>query len=145
MTAENIFYWAIANGDKVLAWVLSAVGVAIAAFVLGKIGEGKAKEIVARALNELGAAVLEVKQTFVDSIKAASADGTLTPAEKAEAKARAIAIAKSNLGSKGLARLAKIIGVDVEGWLSNKLEAIVASAPSSVSPFLPKALTKKSI
>lgn len=147
MNPESVFYWAVANGDKVLMWVLTAAGVALSAFILAQMSAGKAKEIVARALSEVGAAVLEVEQTFVRAIKEGSADGTLTATEKAEAKARAIATIKSNIGTKGLAKLAKILGVDIDGWLANKVEAVVGAqkTPSTSPLFLPPNLNKRSI
>jgi hypothetical protein len=102
----DIFFWLLTHGDNVLLWVLTAVG---------------------RALAEVGDAVLAVSQTYVDALKAANADGKLTDQEKAEAKAKALALIKQNLGPVGLRKLAKIIGVDVDGWLGTKLEAAVAT------------------
>jgi hypothetical protein len=50
----------------------------------------------------------------------------LTNAEKAEAKRMAIKIAKANFGAKGLARLARAFGMDMDGWIGNKIEAVIA-------------------
>lgn len=134
---EDLILTALSEGDTVLFWVLAAVGALIARLVLGQINSDAARKYVGRALNEVGDAVLDVAKTYVESIKQARADGKLTEAEKAEAKARALAVAKRNIGPEGLKRLAKILGFDtgaLDKWLGTKVEAAVASlGPKLVS------------
>lgn len=127
---EDILYWLLAHGDKFLMWALVFVGGLAATLILKAMKDGTAKEIVSRALTEVGHAVLAVTQTYVSAIKAASEDGVLTDQEKAEAKAKAIALVKQNIGKDGLLKLAKILGVDLDGWLGTKIEAAVATAKS---------------
>jgi len=84
--------------------------------------------ILSRAKDEVFAAVHEVDAGYVDAIKLASADGTLTAAEKAVAKDKAIAIAKSNIGMKGLATLSRIAGIEsVEKWIASWIERGVST------------------
>lgn len=125
---QDLVFWVLTHGDKFLFWALTFAGGLLATLILKQLREGTAKTIVSRALTEVGDAVLAVSQTYVSALKAAAADGKLTAEEKAEAKAKAIAIVKQNLGMAGLKKLAKILGVDVDGWLGNKIEAAVGAA-----------------
>ena len=73
-------------------------------------------------------AMREVQQVFVDRLKATSGDGTLTPEQRTEAKAAAIASAKAQLGGRGLAELRHAFGFDaaeVEALLATRIEAAV--------------------
>ena len=83
-----------------------------------------AREYSERGWHSAAAAVRFVLGTYVDELKLANADGKLTAAEKKEAKARAIAAAKSYIGAKGLKEIAKVF--DVEEWLGAKIEAVVS-------------------
>jgi len=68
--------------------------------------------------NRLGAiaenAVREVQQTYTDAIKDApgNPDGRLTPEQQQIALSKALAIAKSNLGTAGLAEVKKVLTPD---------------------------------
>jgi len=129
----DILSWILVHGDQFLTWglvTLASVGVA---FLLKQIKSDKVREIVGRALHEVGAAVWEVKQTYVDELKAASLDGKLTDEEKKAAMDKAIAIAKTNIGMKGLDRLGRILNLDLSGvekWLKNKAEVAVGQISS---------------
>lgn len=129
---SDIFYWVLTHGDAVLMWILVAVGGLVSALILKTMKAGTVRDIVGRALSEVGTAVMAVAQGYVDALKAASADGVLTDQEKAEAKAKALALAKANIGTEGLKKLAKILGVDVDGWLGTKIEAAVKTLQSKV-------------
>lgn len=132
MKIEDILYWVLTHGDSVLFWVLAAVGGLAGRLILAQVKNSTLNGIVGRALHEVGDAVLMVGHTYVDDLKADSADGTLTEAEKAKAKADAIAIAKKNLGSDGLAKLAKVLGLaDLEHWFGTKVESAVATVKAS--------------
>lgn len=74
------------------------------------------------------AAVRDVHQVTVEELKAASADGRLTPEERAAVKAKAIEIVRTHLGAKGVTELAKVLGLDdggLEKVLSTRIEAAV--------------------
>lgn len=117
----------IANyGLAALAVIASGLGLLMSKYVLVAIESKKVRDYVSRAYEEAKAAFLEVGETYVKALKDANEDGKLTEGEKAEAKKRAIAIAKSNLGKKGLQRLARIF--DVDSWLANKIEAFVGES-----------------
>jgi hypothetical protein len=119
---------------KALGWGLTAA----LTFVAGKLltrwmKAGYLRDTLTRLMFEMKAAVLEVHQVYVSEISRGRADGTLTPEEKAEAKNRAMAVLKANIGKKGLARLAKVLGIEIDaldGWLGNKVEATVAELKS---------------
>lgn len=137
---EDTLLKLVASGDTILFWVLATVGALIARLVIAQIGNATAAKYVGRALTEVGDAVLDTAKTYVEAIKKAAADGTLTAEEKAEAKARAIATAKANIGPAGLKRLANILGLDLAGldkWLGTKVEAAVATLeakPTAADP-----------
>lgn len=108
------------------ALTLLATGLTIVAtrYLLTLIKSKKWRDLSTRAFEEVKAAFLEVGNTYVKAIKDAGSDGVWTDVEKAEAKRKAIAIAKANIGKKGIKALARVF--DVEDWIGNKLEAFVS-------------------
>ncbi len=118
----------VTYGPPVLAWVLAALGTLLSTYGVARLRAGYLRDLVARAWFEIQGAVLEVSQTFVDAIKAASKDGTLTEEEKA--------VAKANIGRKGLARLARVLGVDIESWLASKTEQAVKLQAAATRAFV---------
>ena len=110
-------------GMAALGFPVAALTAGLTRYVFVLISSKIIGDAIARLWHETRMAVLEVGQTYTDALKEASADGKLTGAEKYEAKAKAIAIAKSNFGKKGLLRLSRVL--DVDEWLGNKVEAFV--------------------
>lgn len=128
---ESIF---ATYGPDVVAWVLAALG-AVITWLVARLGASAwAASVIQRAWVEVQGAVAEVSQTYADAIKAARADGSLTDMERAAAKAQAIAIAKENLGEKGLRRLGRVLGVDVDRWLASKTEQAVKVMKGAAPP-----------
>jgi len=126
-------------GPVVMGAVFTALTAALTRYVLVKIESNLIREGLGRLWSEVQAAVREVGQTYVDAIREGAADGKLTDAEKKEAKKRAVEIAKSNFGRKGLKALARII--DVDAWLGSKVEAFLGetkAAEKLIAPALPK-------
>ena len=125
---EDLIYQALIHGDHVVAWVVAALAAFAIKYVLGRIGSERVRSYVERAAREVFNAVEEVWQTYVSALKEANSDGKLTREEKFGARSKAIAIAKANLGKKGLARLVRILGIDpsdLDGWLGTKVESSV--------------------
>lgn len=123
------------NGEKVVPWLLGVLGLVLSRWVWVHITHKWAKETLQRAWSEVTDAVMETWQTYTSELKRARADGLLTEAEKLEAKRRAVATAKSNLGVKGLKRLGNVLGFSsffgeagekVEAWLESKAEVALA-------------------
>jgi len=127
------------HGPTVLAWLLALLTGVLVRYVWVKVGNEYVRGVLERAWQEVKAAVAEVAQVYADALKAANKDGKLTDREKAEAKNLAIEVAKSNLGKKGLAALARILGAGdaVEKWLGNKVEAAVKSLKPATASALP--------
>lgn len=139
-------------GLRVLVWLVAVLTAVMTWLVWSRMGAGKLRDLLQRAWLEVLDACREVFQTYVETLKEgkdpASPEGaSLTHAEKAEAKRRAIAIFKANFGTKGLRRLAKIFGLDLERWIGSKIESAVnvlkvegaaagksASSPTPVVP-----------
>lgn len=107
-----------------LTWLAAKVAQLISAKVKNEYLRG----VLVRLDDAVLAAVREVHQVTVEALKAANADGKLTPEEKAQVKAKAIEAVKSHLGMKGLGELAKVLGLGgdaVEKMLSTRVEAAV--------------------
>ncbi len=118
-------------GDSVISWLGALVAAFLIKFIASKISHDKARFIVSNALHEVFEVVAEVEQVYVKALKAANEDGVLTDAEKKEAKAKAMAKLKSNIGAAGLVKLGKVLGIDAEKWLAGKVESAVHATPSS--------------
>lgn len=126
----DTLYQILIHGDSAIMWVGTFVATLIATYVIALIHSERVRKYVGRAWVEVRAAVSEVYQTYVSALKEGAADGKLTDDEKAEAKRRAIAIAKGNIGKKGLDRLMRILGLPsaadgLDGWLGTHVEAAV--------------------
>ncbi|MFA6168485.1 MAG: hypothetical protein WC700_17810 [Gemmatimonadaceae bacterium] len=125
---EDAIFWGLTTGDKLWTY-LGALLMTAALALAAKHLSGRLEGIVQRALREVGDAVREVYQVYVQALKDGRSDGKLTEAEKVQAKQMAIGIAKANIGQKGLARLLRILGIDaLDGWLGSKVETAIADA-----------------
>lgn len=116
-------------GGKVLPWALTALAGVLIKYAYSKVKSDYWRGVLTTATNEIFDAVRETHQTYVDEIKKGREDGKLTDEEKATAKDKALATAKSNIGSKGFARLARIFGGEKAAiaWMGTKVEASVAA------------------
>jgi len=119
-------------GDKIGALFAAALVAVLGRYVWDKINRESLRAIAQRACAEVIDAVLEVWQTYVSGLKKGRDDGQLTDEEKAIAKRMAIETAKTNLGAKGLARLARALGfgtdlAKVENWIGSKAETAIAT------------------
>lgn len=125
-------YELIANyGHEVALYVLAAIGAGLLWIAKRFVDSDEVLKYTRRAWMEVRAAVLEVEQTYVLAIKQGLADGKLTADEKAAAKKKALDIARSNIGVKGLKRLARVF--DVEKWMETHVEAFVGALPKAVA------------
>ena len=105
-----------------LTWLMAKAAQLIAAHLKNAYLRG----VLLRLDDAILVSIKEVSQTTVDAIKAGSADGTLSDADKARVKQAALDSVKSHLGMKGLLELAKILGLDdgaLEKVLSTRIEA----------------------
>ncbi len=128
------------NMEKVVPWTIALVALLLSKFVWSAISHKTGREILQRTWNEVADAVMETWQTYTSELKRARADGLLTEAEKREAKRRAVETAKSNIGVKGLKRLANVLGFSsffgeanekVDAWIESKTEVALAGLKSS--------------
>ena len=107
-----------------LTWVAAKAAQLIHAKVRGEYLRG----VLLRLDDAVLAATREVHQVTVEELKAASADGRLTPEERTRVKARAIETVRSHLGARGVGELGKVLGLDdsgIEKLLSTRVEAAV--------------------
>lgn len=120
---------------EIVAPIAAALGAWLAAEVIrwlrAHVSHTQTLEALERATVAVGAAVGEVAQGYVSTLKAASEDGTLTAQEAGEAQARALAAARDYLGPRGVALLRASLGLDeqaLDRWLVALIEERVAAA-----------------
>lgn len=137
--------------SPVLIAALTWVAAKVAQLITAKVKNEYLRGVLVRLDDAVLSAVREVHQVTVEALKSARADGQLTPDERAQVKQVAVDGAKSYLGSKGLAELAKVLGLDLGGvdkLLGTRIEAAVhdlkraratngvnASGPGAELPF----------
>jgi hypothetical protein len=122
--------------SPVLLAGLSWLSVKAAQLITAKVKNEYLKGVLVRLDDAVFAAVREVQQMTVDSLKAASADGQLTPDERAKVKQAAIDSIKSHLGAKGIGEIASILGLEdgaIDKLLSTRVEAAVHDLKSARS------------
>lgn len=111
-----------------LATVLGYVGVQLNAYLQQKIKNESLRNALSMAAEMALSAVKETAQVYAGALKDAAADGKLTAVEGKEARDKAMAALKRNLGKKGMAELERVLGHDnagLESFLVGQLEAAV--------------------
>jgi hypothetical protein len=114
--------------SPVLLAALTWLAAKAAQFIHAKVKNEYLRGVLVRLDDAVLAAVREVHQVTVEELKAASADGRLTPEERARVRARAIETVRTHLGTRGLGELAKVLGLDdggIEKLLATRVEAAV--------------------
>src|SRR5688500_8550258 len=81
-----------------LTWLAASVN----ALIRARVQNASLRAVRRRLDDAVFAAVRELHQVVVEGMKSASSDGRLTPDQKLQIKARAIATIKSPLGPRGL-------------------------------------------
>jgi uncharacterized protein YidB (DUF937 family) len=114
--------------SPVLLAALTWASAKLAQLIRAKAQNEYLKGVLVRLDDAVFTAVKDLQQTVVAAIKEASADGRITDDEKRQIKDKALAAVKSHLGTKGIAELAGILGLEggaLDGLLSSKIEAAV--------------------
>ncbi len=114
--------------SPVLLAALTAATTKFAELIRARVQNEYLKGLLLRLDDAVLTAVKNLEQSTVEQIKAASADGKITDAEKQQIRAAALAAVKSNLGPKGRTEVVKILGLadeGMDGLLSSKIEAAV--------------------
>ncbi len=106
-----------------LTWLAARV----AALIRVRIANEHLRGLLLRFQDAVLVATKDLQQTMVDEIKADSADGKISAAERQRIKAAAVANVKSHLGPKGVAELARILGL-ADGALDSLIGAKVEAA-----------------
>ncbi len=128
MNASDVALKVLEVLSPALLAVLSWLSVKAAQLITAKVKNEYLRGILVRLDDAVMNAVREVQQVTVSAIKASSADGQLSADERALVKQAAINSIKSHLGSKGLAELAQVLGLEdgaIEKVLSTRVEAAV--------------------
>ena len=114
--------------SPILLAALTWVAAKVAQYIQAKVKNEYLRGVLVRLDDAVLAVVREVQQVTVEAIKSGSADGKLTPDERARVKQAAIDSVKSHFGMKGISELAKILGLEsgaVDKLLSTRVEAAV--------------------
>lgn len=114
--------------SPVLLAAFSWLSFQIAAYVNARVKNEKHRAALRRLDETVFVAVREVEQRLVASLKTASADGTLTPAEGADVKNAASSAVRAYLGAKGWLELGTDLGLsehELERVLAARVEAAV--------------------
>lgn len=122
---------------------LSWLSIQIASFVNARVKNEKVRAGLQRLDDAVFTAVREVEQVLVTSLKTASADGTLTAAERAEVKDAAIKAVRGYMGAKGWLELGSVLGLsndELERSLAARVEGAVYDLRAHPSRVLSNAL-----
>jgi hypothetical protein len=115
-------------GSPALLGALSWLSVRGAQLINAHVGNLYLRGVLLRLDNAVFAAVKEVQLLTVDAIKASAKDGRLSADERVQVKQAAVGAVKSHLGDKGLAELARILGLDTDAtdrFVASHVEAAV--------------------
>ncbi len=121
----------------VLTAVLLLIAHSIQSFLSSKKMNDGVKTALGLTADATFAAVKQTAQVYVDELRKASADGSLTAEEKQMARQKAIATAKASLGAQGVALISKYLGLDAEAlqeFLGIHVEAAVSDLKASAPP-----------
>jgi len=114
--------------SPVLLAALTWLAAKVAQFIHAKVKNEYLRGALARLDDAVLVAVREVHQVTVEELKATSADGKLTPEERARVKQVAIDAVKSHLGKRGIGELARVLGLEggaIDKLLATRVEAAV--------------------
>jgi hypothetical protein len=114
--------------SPIVLGALTLASLKLSQFFSAHVKNAYLRNVLTRLDDAVFSAVKELEQTVVAAMKAASADGALSDAERQSIKQQALATVKSYLGMKGLEQLATVFGLDtgtIDGLLGTKIEAAV--------------------
>jgi hypothetical protein len=124
----NLAAQAVLALSPVLLAALSWLSLQAAGLIKAKIKHENVKGTLLRLDDAVFVAVRQIQQVIVDQLKAASADGTLTSAEREQVKVATLQAVRSYVGPKGLLEICKILGLgdgELECVLGPRVEAAV--------------------
>jgi hypothetical protein len=128
MTAGDIVLKIFVVLSPALAALLAWASTRLVQLITAKVKFEYLRGVLVRLDDVVFAAVREIQQTVVDDLKSNSPDGRLTPAQRDQLKQDVLAKIKSHIGMKGLAEIAKILGLDgvgLDNFIATKAEAAV--------------------
>lgn len=128
MTAAEIGWKTFQALSPLLLALLGWTAARLGQFIAARVNNEYLRGVLLRLDDAVFAAVRELQQTVVDDLKSASADGRLSQADKARLKQDALLTIRSHLGDRGLAELARVLGLDtgeINKLISTKVEAAV--------------------
>lgn len=123
----------IAILGTVLTAVAAALGKKLHEWLEAHVQNAKLRSALERTAAFVGAEVKAISQTLVPAIKAAAADGKISPEEAKGLRDKALEGVKGHFGPDGLKELGQTMGITpekVEAFLVSQIEASVAGQKS---------------
>ena len=114
--------------SPVLLAGLTWLATRLAALIRLRIENEYLRGVLVRLDDAVLTATKELEQTVVAEIKAAAADGKISPAERERIKRTAITNVKSYIGPRGIAEVGRVLGLPdaaLDCLITSKLEAAV--------------------
>jgi hypothetical protein len=128
MTFSNITLKALEALSPLLMAAVGWVATRLAQLINSRTRSEAMRSALLRVEEIVFAAVREVQQLLVDDLKARSPDGRLGPADRERVKQAALATVRAELGSRGIAELARVLGTPqnaLDHVLATRIEAAV--------------------
>ena len=128
---ENFTDFALMTLQVLLPALFAALtwaGARMAAYIRRAVDNEYLRGVLVRLDEAVINAVKDLQQTVVDELKATTADGKISDAEKKRLKDAAMANVRSYLGVKGIGVLAEVLGLSggaLDRFLGSKIEAAV--------------------
>ena len=126
-------WWSLASQailalSPVLLAALSWLSLQAAGLIMTRIKHENIKGTLLRLDDAVFVAVRQVQQVVVEQLKAASADGALTAAERRQVKVATLEAIRLYMGPKGILEICRILGLkdeELERVLGPRVEAAV--------------------
>jgi hypothetical protein len=126
--APDIAIAVLQLASPILLAVLTWVATKAAQLIHGRVKNEYLRGVLVRLDDTVLTVVREIHQVTVDTLKAAAPNGKLGSDVKAMLKRSAITAIKEHLGPRGLAELARVLGLDeeaVDRMIGTRVEATV--------------------
>jgi hypothetical protein len=115
MNLSQIAVAALEIGSPLLVAILSWLATKLAQLVQARVKNEYLRGVLVRLDDAVLTVVREIQQVTVDTIKAATPNGKLTPDVQAMLKQSALTAIKQHLGPRGVKELARVLGIDGDG------------------------------
>lgn len=128
MDISEIGMTALQVVSPMLVAALTWASTKLTGFIKARVNNEYLRGILVRLDDAVVTVVKDLQQTVINEVKAVSADGKITMADKKRIKDLAVANVKSYLGDNGRRVMSDVLGLSdsaVNGFISSKIESAV--------------------